>query len=73
VGLLKNDTEATQVKVVFWNEKTETLESVEHVEQISMEYKKINGRLTRVWSCVTTTEQRSFKQKDYKIERIEED
>ncbi len=60
------------MKIVFLDVLRETRKSVDNVEQIRGDYAKIDGRATKVWFLdMFDGSTRSFKQKDYQIERIE--
>lgn len=64
------------MKVIFWDDRRETYKAVEQVMLVAQGYTKgANGRMCKVWSCVMngTDKTKNFKQKDFKIERVEEE
>lgn len=70
--------------VIFWDVKRATYERVTNVDQVTADFRIINGRLNRVWVIYRTWDDMAgrikihreetvcYKQRDYEIARIEQ-
>lgn len=60
------------MRVVFFDTRRETYVAVNNVIQLSSEYSRINGRVTKIWMLrISDDTTRTFVQKHYPMHRIE--
>lgn len=60
------------MKIVFYDRERETYERVEGVRRLSMDYRKKDGRLCKVWIVHTDDGWKTYMCKKYELDRVME-